>query len=133
MTEEPHEPSRHVTQLRQILSADKLSIGFFLGAGCPCAVRVKCEDGKSDLPLIPDIRGLTATVGDKMKASKDFSAPYGKLTKALGDDGDLTPTVETMLNRVRALRAIVGKSAVRKRMTRKISGIRSGRESGSRL
>ncbi len=112
MADDSHEPLQHVTQLRQILSADKLSIGFFLGAGCPCAVQVN-PDGKGDRPLIPDIRGLTSAVNDKMIASEEFAPPYGKLTKALKDDGDATPTVETMLNRIRALRDVAGKAAVR--------------------
>lgn len=113
MADEPHEPLRHVTQLRQILSADKLSIGFFLGAGCPCAVRVKDAKSGADAPLIPDIRGLTTAVDKEMRASKDHSSAYGKLVKAIADDGDAAPTVEGMLNRIRALRDVAGKSLVR--------------------
>ena len=113
MTDEPHEPLQHITQLRQILSADKLSIGFFLGAGCPCAVLVKDPTSGSDRALIPDIRGLTSAVHNEMIGSKDHSAAYGKLAKAMNDDGDPAPTVEGMLNRIRALRDVAGKSVVR--------------------
>lgn len=113
MADESHEPLQHITQLRQILSADKLSIGFFLGAGCPCSVKVTNADGNGKRPLIPDIRGLTSAVDAKMVASEEFAPPYGKLTKSLEDDGYPMPTVETMLNRIRALRDVAGKAAVR--------------------
>ena len=113
MADESHEPLQHVAQLRQILSADKLSIGFFLGAGCPCAVRVNDPNGGADLPLIPDIRGLTTAVDKEMAASKDHAVAYTKLIKAINDDGDSAPTVEVMLNRIRALRDVAGKSLVR--------------------
>lgn len=113
MTEETHEPSHHATQLRQILSADKLSVGFFLGAGCPCAVRINDPTSGNEGPLIPDINGLTRSVDSRMTASVDFATPYAKLIKALRDDGDANPTVEKMLNRIRALRDVVGRSTVR--------------------
>lgn len=113
MVTEPHEPLQHVTQLRQILSADKLSIGFFLGAGCPCAVRVTDAGTGADCPLIPDIRGLTAAVDKEMTASKDLAVSYAKLVKAISDDGEPAPTVEGTLNRIRALRDVAGKANVR--------------------
>ena len=113
MADEPHEPLQHVTQLRQILSADKLSIGFFLGAGCPCAVRVMDVKTGADRPLIPDIRGLTAAVDKEMAASAGLAASYAKLLKAINDDGEPAPTVEGMLNRIRALRDVAGKASVR--------------------
>lgn len=113
MEDEPHDPLTHVTQLRQILAADKLSIGFFLGAGCPCAVRVKDDPKGPERPLIPDIRGLTAAVDKAMGVSKDHARSYAKLIKAFTDDGEIAPTVEAMLNRIRALRDVAGKASVR--------------------
>ncbi len=113
MADETHEPLQHITQLRQVLSADKLSIGFFLGAGCPCAVRVQDANGGGERPLIPDIRGLTAAVDKVMTATKDCAIPYGKLIKAINEDGENAPTVEGMLNRIRALREVAGNAVVR--------------------
>ena len=113
MSIETHEPFQQATQIRQILSADKLSLGFFLGAGCPCAVQVQGVDGKGNRPLIPAIRGLTEAVDGRMKSSDQFATSYEKLVKTLNDDGHAEPTVETMLNRIRALRDVAGKSAVR--------------------
>jgi len=59
LADEFHDPVQCVKQLRQTLAADKLSVGFFLGAGCPCAIRVPCKGEEGDAPLIPDIEGLT--------------------------------------------------------------------------
>lgn len=123
MVDEPHEPLQHVKQLRQILSADKLSIGFFLGAGCPCAVRVTDRATGAEGPLIPDIRGLTDAVDKGMLASTDFAAPYTTLVKAINDDGEPAPTVEVMLNRIRALRDVAGKARVRNMSFDELEGL----------
>jgi hypothetical protein len=108
-----HDPTQCVKQLRQALAADKLAVGFFLGAGCPCAVRVPSEKDGADRPLIPDIKGLTSDVDAKMTTSADHSAAYKKLVAVLAEDGDASPTIETMLNRIRSLREVAGKVAVR--------------------
>lgn len=101
-------------QLRQTLSADKLSVGFFLGAGCPCSVRIPGKKkGEPDQPLIPDIRGITQNVHAQLSESKDHSTSYKKLVGVLGEDGDSSPTIETMLNRIRTLREVAGKVSVR--------------------
>jgi hypothetical protein len=108
-----HDPTQCVKQLRQALAADKLAVGFFLGGGCPCAVRVVGEKEGTDRPLVPDIKGLTRDVHGKMAASQDHAATYKKLTDVLGEDGETSPTIETMLNRIRSLREVAGKVAVR--------------------
>lgn len=113
MPEDSHDPLQCVKQLRQFLSADKLSVGFFLGAGCPTAVRIT-EDGKEgDEPLIPDIKGLTKTVREQISGSQDCGKAFAQLLTVLKEDGEDTPTVEAMLNRVRALRDVAGKANVR--------------------
>jgi SIR2-like domain len=108
-----HDPSQCVKQLRQTLAADKLAVGFFLGAGCPCAVRVPAEKDGADKPLIPDVRGLTTNVAAQMIESKDHSEAYKKLVGVLTNDGDTSPTIETMLNRIRTLREVAGNADVR--------------------
>ena len=60
-----HDPSQCVAQLRQTLAADKLSVGFFLGAGCPCSVRIPDEIVGAERPLIPDIKGMTVDVSKR--------------------------------------------------------------------
>jgi hypothetical protein len=107
MTDESHDPLQHTQQMRQTLSADKLSVGFFLGAGCPCAVRTS-----ADAPLIPDIKGLTAQVLAKLAEGKHSPALL-QLQAIFAEDGDGSATVETMLNRIRSLREVAGKATVR--------------------
>jgi SIR2-like domain len=113
MTLTLHDPSQCVKQLRQTLAADKLAVGFFLGAGCPCAVRVAAEKDGTDKPLIPDVRGLTSNVAEQMVKSKDHSEAFKKLVGVLTLDGDTSPTIETMLNRIRTLREVAGNADVR--------------------
>jgi hypothetical protein len=113
MAEEHHDPLQFLSQLRQTLSADKLSIGFFLGAGCPCAVRVPSEDGSGERAIIPDIRGLTNQVHATMGALAAFKVPYETLTKTFVEDEIADPTIESKLNRIRSFREVAGKAGVR--------------------
>ena len=106
-TKETHDPLQLVKQLHEILAVGKLRVGFFLGAGCPTAVSV---DGK---PLIPAIEGLTSVVKDQMVLREECKDPLNRLVDILKEDGDANPTIESMLNRIRALRDVVGASTVR--------------------
>jgi len=108
-----HDPLQCIKQLRQTLAADKLSVGFFVGAGCPCAVRVPGKENGESIPLIPDIRGLTDKVHRELGASPKHAAPYNTLLGILNEDGEATPTIEAMLNRIRSLRDVAGKAVVR--------------------
>src|SRR6185369_15254034 len=98
MVDESFEPLHLTRQFRQVLSADKLTIGFFLGAGCPCSVRVADATGGTR-PLIPDIRGLTQAIDEDIKVSP-HAATYKTLVDAMGEDGEPNPNVEAMLNRI---------------------------------
>jgi hypothetical protein len=113
MKDEEHNPLQCLTQLRQTLSADKLSIGFFLGAGCPCAVRIPNESGDGDRPIIPDIKGLTKKVHATVSNSDTCKLSYETLSKTFAEDGLLDPTIEAMLNRIRSFREVAGKAGVR--------------------
>jgi hypothetical protein len=108
-----HDPLELIRQLRQTLAADKLSVGFFLGAGCPCAV-----DGPSDgkdgfLPLIPDVRGLTDEIQKQISTNEKFAKSYERLVTDLVNDGNQSPVIEKILDRIRALRDVAGKSEAR--------------------
>lgn len=110
---ESHDPLQSVKQLRQTLAADKLSMGFFLGAGCPCAIRVPREVDAGDDPLIPDIGGLTQLVTQELLASEDKKASFVALMGIMTEDGYSTPNVEIILSRIRSLRDAAGRGAVR--------------------
>lgn len=111
MPDELHDPVNFISQLRQILSADKLPLAFFLGAGCPMGVLV--PDGEGTRPIIPDIRGLTEKVRNEALASPTEKASFEILSTTFREDGFVDPTVEDMLNRVRAFRDVAGNVGVR--------------------
>jgi hypothetical protein len=112
METETHDPVQLLAQLRQTLSADKLSIGFLIGAGCPCAIRVPDDKG-TEGPLVPDIRGLTDRIEMLVGADAPSQAAYHKVMSAFTEDGLASPTIEGILNLVRSLREVAGKSTAR--------------------
>ena len=57
-----HNAIRHLKYLRQSLSQDNESIGFFISAGCPLAVQMP----EGTWPLIPDVANLSAFVNEKL-------------------------------------------------------------------
>ncbi|VAW63005.1 FIG036446: hypothetical protein [hydrothermal vent metagenome] len=61
-----HDPVRHLKYLRQSLSQDNESIGFFISAGCPLSIAM--PDDK--WPLIPDVAELTRFINDQLKSVK---------------------------------------------------------------
>jgi len=108
-----HDAHQCVSQLRQTLAADKLPIGFFLGAGCPCSVMVQNEDSTGMSSIIPDIRGLTSYIDGILTANDEAKSPFAKLRALFKEDEVETPNVELMLNRVRQFREVAGKVGVR--------------------
>lgn len=123
---ESHDPLQCVRQLRQTLAADKLSIGFFLGAGCPCAIRVPRDGKDGDVPLIPDIGGLTQIVEREMSSSKDHEASFATLMQILAEDGYPKPNIEIILSRIRSLRDAAGKGEVRGMSTKSLDDLDRG-------
>ncbi|MDP2259946.1 MAG: SIR2 family protein [Caulobacter sp.] len=107
-----HSPQQFLTQLGQALSADKLSVGFLLGAGCPCSIKVESSDG-SKTSLIDDIKGLTSKIDKSARQDPEVGAAYEKLDAAFKQDGVFGPNIEVILNRIRALREVAGSSDVR--------------------
>ena len=108
-----HDPLQCVKQLRQVLAVDKLAVGFFLGAGCPCAIRVPCTDGDGDKPLVPAIAGLTKIVSDSLLARSDSSTSFATLQQTFTQDGHVNPNIEDMLSRIRILREAAGTQSAR--------------------
>jgi hypothetical protein len=109
-----HDALTQLNQLRQTLSADKLSVGFLLGAGCPCGVRIPVA-GKADEtdPLIPDVKLLTTDVCAVLKADKATKVAFEKLAHTFSVDEKADVNIEHMLNRVRDFRSVAGKANVR--------------------
>ena len=101
MSANTHCPYRQSTLLQQALAPDKMRIAFLLGAGCPVSVRLPIDGGTK--PLIPDIRGLTSFVDEKLKASESHKESYAKLLGRL----PTTSTIEDILTHLRSLLEVV--------------------------
>lgn len=105
MTTQYHCPYRQSTLLQQTLAPDKMRIAFLLGAGCPVSIRVPDGDGTG--PLIPDIRGLTKTVNEKLSSSELHQEAYATLLKRFVGGPPKEPTIEDILTHIRALQDVV--------------------------
>lgn len=90
-----HDPIRHLKYLRQSLSQDNESIGFFISAGCPLSVVM--PDDK--WPLIPDVENLSIFISEQLKVN----AKYAVLLKELGNAGKNTKNIEDILSFLRSL------------------------------
>ena len=123
MTASPADPTGQVELLHQCLAGDKKPIGFFLGAGCPVAIRVPTEGGDSDEPLIPDVATLTAKVRESIGDSDELSAPFARIEEQLRDDHSGSATVEDMLTHIRSLAAVAGQGEVRGLTAQQLSSL----------
>lgn len=73
-----HDPIRHLKYLRQSLSQDNESIGFFISAGCPLSVVM--PEGK--WPLIPDVANLSIFINEQLKGNEKYTVLLAELKKA---------------------------------------------------
>lgn len=105
-TSATHCPYRQASLLQQALTPDKMRVAFFLGAGCPVAIRVPNGSGTS--PLIPDIEGLTKEVSRKIEESEEHRAGFSAILKRLSDSGNAKPNIEQILTHVRVLSEVIG-------------------------
>lgn len=105
LIDRPHDPFRHLNYLRQSLSQDKESIGFFLSAGCPLAVRMP----QNEWPLIPDVKSLTAQIAKSLSDNSD----YQKLTEEIKKAGKNPENVEDILSFLRSLTSVATGGEVR--------------------
>jgi hypothetical protein len=109
--------ARFARQMAQVLSVDKLSLGFFLGAGCPVSIKVPVlTDGSGEpvpSPLIPDVAGLTKLVLAELSANKELAADTKRLLEVITEDGKVDPNIEVILGCVRTLSAAAGYGEVR--------------------
>ena len=101
-----HCPYRQASLLQQALTPDKMRVAFFLGAGCPTAIRV--PEGTGTKPLIPDIDGLTKQVVSSLNANATLKANYAVILQRLSTSGKANPNIEEILSHIRALQEVVG-------------------------
>jgi len=100
-----HDPIRHLRYLRQSLSQDNESIGFFISAGCPLSVAMP-----DDLwPLIPDVANLSRHINKVLCEHKE----YVKLLEEIKKAGKNAENVEDILSFLRALLSVAKGGEVR--------------------
>lgn len=104
------DPELQAGYLRECLAQAKRPIGFFIGAGCPMAVRI--NRGGQDEPLIPDLAGITAQVTNALKSS-ELENPFNIVVEHFKTDKRPSPTVEDLLSHIRSLRVVAGNDSVR--------------------
>jgi SIR2-like protein len=102
-SEPVHCPYRRTTDLLQRLAPNKMRVGFFIGAGCPLAVR-----GANGQPLIPEIAGLTQQVKESLDKNEDLKAVANIAWNRVVGRGIPTPTVEDVLSHIRTLQSLCG-------------------------
>jgi hypothetical protein len=100
-----HDPVRHLRYLRQSLSQDNESIGFFIAAGCPLSVEM--PEGK--WPLIPDVKNLTLAINKVLEGDKKYSI----LLLELGKASKNPENIEDVLSFLRSLKAVSSGGEVR--------------------
>lgn len=100
-----HDPIRHLKYLRQSLSQDNESIGFFISAGCPLAVTMP----EGEWPLIPDVANLTKHITTALGGDPS----YELLLKELATAGGNTENVEDILSFIRSLCLVAKGASVR--------------------
>jgi len=92
--------SGKINILRQALASDKNKVAFLLGAGCPLSIR---DD--DNMPLIPDVAGLTKCICEKLNQEH-----IQKLKDGISVADDKEVTIEDILSRVRLLIDAIGES-----------------------
>jgi hypothetical protein len=93
-----HDPVKHLKYLRQSLSQDNESIGFFISAGCPLSVTM--PEGK--WPLIPDVTNLSKFINEKLCDN----IKYCLLLEELKKTGKNSENIEDILSFLRSLLAV---------------------------
>jgi len=119
-----HDPIRQISFIRQALSQNRKPIGFFIGAGCPLSVRIERDvDGKTvNEPLIYDVAGLTAIIGDRLKSKEtDKPSAWDKIVTVVEEDGGDSKNIELLLSKVRILRSVAGTGTVRGMLAHELS------------
>lgn len=100
-----HDPIRHLRYLRQSLSQDTGSVGFFLSAGCPLSVPMEAHAW----PLIPDVARLTKEINQELSEDANFSLLLTELQKAQKN----IENIEDTLSFLRGMLAVAKGGAVR--------------------
>ena len=103
-------PFRQIEDIQQCLANDKKPVGLFIGAGCPTSIKVPGED---NVPLIPDINGITKDVCDLLAGCAECGPLLDRIKHQFEEDGQTDTNIEHYLSHIRSLRAVAGNVTVR--------------------
>ena len=106
-----HDADRLISDLRDHLARHDKRVAFLFGAGTSCAVRIPSpDDNTRDVPLIPDVAGLTSLCEDAVKAKGTNYATAWDYIWVECKETTLSPNVEDVLSRLRMMLEAVGTS-----------------------
>lgn len=103
-----HDPVKQVNYIQQVLCQNKKPVGFLLSAGCSLSIK-----DKNDKPLIPDIKGLTEIVIERINKEEADKKCLDLVLGHFKKDGKEGVNIEDILSHIRALRQVAGKEKVR--------------------
>lgn len=103
--ENTHDALRHLKYLRQSLSQNNESIGFFISAGCPLSVQMPADK----YPLIPDVLGLTNFINEQLENDADYQNLLQEIIKSKKNPKN----IEDILSFVRALLSVAVGGSIR--------------------
>jgi hypothetical protein len=85
-----------------------MRVAFFLGAGCPTAIRFPNKNATR--PLIPDIAGLTRHISEAFNTTDNapLKTGFGAVTSRLKEGSKPDPNIEEILSHIRLLQDVVG-------------------------
>ena len=99
-----HDADRLIADLRDHLARHDKRVAFLFGAGTSCAVRVPSpDDSTTNIPLIPDVAGLTSLCKDAVKAKGTSYAKAWDNIWSGCKETKLRPNVEDVLSRLRMM------------------------------
>lgn len=101
-------PVKHLENLLLCLSDNKRPIGFLLGAGCPYSIKV--AENSNEIPLLPNMVGLTQHVASSILGDEVRTA-YRNICAQMIESGNASPNIEHILSQVRDLINIVSRGA----------------------
>ena len=104
-----HDADRLIADLRDHLARHDKRVAFLFGAGTSCAVRVPSpEDSTKEVPLIPDVAGLTSLCEDAVKAKcARYAAAWDHIWASCNETTP-SPNVEDVISRLRMMLEAVG-------------------------
>lgn len=114
-----HDADRLMADLRDHLARHDKRVAFLFGAGTSCAVRVPSpKDSTKDVPLIPDVAGLTSLCEDAVKSKgTSYTKAWDHIWKNCKETAP-SPNVEDVLSRLRMMLEAVGTSETLAGLTR---------------